>query len=537
VSGAGERGVGSATHVLPRGLGGPSLAGDYLQGGAAGFYAGHWRDPDAFREKLLEVTERFGPEERQRAAAGLRPTSERAAQRLERFVAEGGAVVTTGQQAGFLTGPLYTIHKALTTVRLAERLEEELGTLVLPVFWVASEDHDWAEVDHADLGTRRGVRRVRLPSGDRRALPMSERRLEADLESVWAEVTQVLSWQGVVPVHVMQILDAYRSGRTVAEAFGDAIASLLSGFDLLLTDAAAPAVKAASVEVLERSLAGAAREEALLRERGEALRAAGYGEQVAVLEGATNVFYCGSGERERLYRRGDDFRVAGRPGLLGRETLLAELAEEPGRFSPNVLLRPVVESAVFPTLAYVSGPSEIAYFAQLGVLFGEHGIRPPVVYPRFAATLVEPWVARELERLGLTPAEVERPRHELVEEIARAALPPGIAAALEGAGEAIAGAYGALTAAAEPLDPTLVGALARLRNESLARVGRGERKIVRALKRREAESIARLDAVRAALFPYDSPQERVLNVLPLLARDPELLRRIAAAIEVETVSS
>jgi bacillithiol synthase len=518
--------------IQPRPFGGPTIVRAYLTGKAGAFFAHRPSDPKAFRYKLAEVQRRFGPEERARAAAALRPTSRRAAQRLQRFVEEGGAVVTTGQQAGFLTGPIYTIYKALTAVRLATELERELGIVVLPVFWTASEDHDWEEVNHAHLGTRRGVRRVELPSGDLRALPMSERPLEAGVENTLEEIRQLIHKQRHADERINGILDSYGPGGTVAGAFNASLEVLLAPFDLLLTDAADPVLKRSSIPVLRRALEEAARHEALLRERGVELRRAGFGEQVAILEGGTNVFYSGRGERERLYRRGEGFMTVSRSRLFDREELLAELEEDPSRFSPNVLLRPVVESAVFPTLSYVAGPGEIAYYGQLGVLYPEFGIEAPVVYPRFGATLVEGWVERDLERLGMRGAEVERPWHELVEQLARAALPTEITAQLKELGEVVSAGYRELIERASGIDPTLVGALGRLRNESLSRVGGAERKIVRALKRRERDAITRLERVREALYPLGGPQERTLNVLPYLAAEPELLGAIYEAIEI-----
>ena len=150
---------------------------------AARFFDGHPGDLRAFRAKLAEVGRRFGRAERETAAAAVRPTSPGAAARLARFVEEGGAMVTTGQQAGLFTGPLYTIHKILTAIRLAEALEERLGIVVLPVFWAASEDHDFAEASHAYLVDGAGkLRRLAVSATDARPVPMSEMRLGEDVE-------------------------------------------------------------------------------------------------------------------------------------------------------------------------------------------------------------------------------------------------------------------------------------------------------------------------------------------------------------------
>lgn len=517
-------------------LGGPALAQDYLlgKGAARQFFPSSPRDLDAFRAKLEEVSARFGPQERTRVARSLRPTSARARERLARFVAEGGAVITTGQQAGLFTGPLYTIHKALTAVRLAESLESELRVIVLPVFWTASEDHDWDEVNHAFLLEGDGVRQIDLPADVRSPIPMSDRTLPPWVESTLSKLADVLGAQQYADVYLSTCRDAYAPGATVAGAFEALLARLLAPFDVLLTDAADPVLKRASAWVLRAALENAALHETAVSERSGALIDAGYHAQVPVLERATNVFFHGMGLRERLYRREGE--------LLGAETgirlplaeAVSRLEATPGEFSPNVFLRPVVESAAFPTLAYVGGPAEISYFAQLLPLFGEMGMSPPVVYPRASVTLLESGLEERLAALGFEMSDLRRPRHELVEEMARRAMPSAVRAALGELSRGVSGGYRKVIEAAMELDPTLSGALGALRNESLSRIGRAERKILRRLKDLEGERVRELDRVRSRLAPGGQPQERVLNVLSFLApHGPELLTAIASAIRPE----
>lgn len=511
----------------------PSLAHDYLQGlGAApAFYGPPHADLDSFRQKLVEVATRFGRPERELAARALRPTSERARDRLTRFVHEGGAVVTTGQQAGLFTGPLYTIYKALTAVRLAEVLEGDLGVPVLPVFWIASDDHDWDEVNHAFLLDGDGIRRIDLPTADRRPVSMSRRTLTAAIDVTLDDAADVLAGHRYAARYIELARGAYRPGVTVAAAFEAMLAELLKPYDLLITDAADPAIKSASAGVITGALEHAAAQEELLRARTEALLQAGYHAQVPVLERGTNVFYHGAGPRERLYRD--------RGGVVGAETgtrmslfdAVAEVRESPGEFSPNVFLRPVVESAVFPTLAYIGGPGEVSYFGQLSPLFEEFGMSPPVVYPRASITLVEEGLERRMEGLGLAAADLRRPRHELVESLARRAMPKDVRDSLARLSRGVSGGYKDLIETAKSLDPTLAGALGSIRNESMSRIGRAERKILRRLKELEGERVRELDRIRARLAPGGQPQERVLNVLSFLARyGPELLAGVAESI-------
>lgn len=444
-------------------------------------------------------------------------------------------MVTTGQQAGLLTGPLYTIYKALTAVRLAERLERELEILVIPVFWTASEDHDWAEVNHAYLSlSGDGSRRVELPDDPPPATPMSMAELGDGVQLVVDQVGDVLVGEGDSDLLLNWVRDAYRPSESVARSFSDLLGRLLSGFDLCMTDAAHPAVKAASAGVLAEALRAAERHEAVLTERTAALAEAGYHGQVAVLEGGTNVFRQGEQGRERLYRDGAGYRGAESGVTLTRAEAEAELDTDPGRYSPNVFLRPVVESAVFPTVAYVGGPGEISYFGQLGALFPEFEMVPPLVYPRASLLLLEMPIQRLLGKLEVEADSLDAPRHELIEQLAQGSFPPALRSTLDELERQITDGYRQLIDGAVEIDPTLEGALARLRNETLSRIGDSERKITQHIKRREGVRIGQLDRLLAHLRPEGKPQERVLNVIPYLARHGlSLLERMYEAIRVE----
>jgi bacillithiol biosynthesis cysteine-adding enzyme BshC len=442
-------------------------------------------------------------------------------------------MITTGQQAGLLTGPMYTIHKAITAARLAADLERELDTIVLPVFWVASEDHDWDEVNHAYLlGSDDHVHRVQLDSADARALPMSHRALDASIRTVIDECAHVSSGQRFSDCCLSLFREYYREDQTVAAAFGDMMIRLLAPFDMLVTDAADPDLKQASADVLATALIRADEAGKLIADRTDALEAAGYHGQVAVLEGGTNVFFSGTGERERLDLKGDGLAAESSGLTIAGGEVRDQVVAEPGHFSPNVLLRPVVESHVFPTLAYVGGPGEMSYFAQVGPLFGLHGILPPVVFPRVSVLLVEPAIARLMGKLGMEIDELSAPRHELIERLARGAMPGAAVAALGQLSEEIITAYGKLMEAGAGIDQSLVGALGALRNQSLAHAQRAERKILRRIKAVDEIRASQLDRARAHLMPGGEPQERVLSVFSYLARHgPELLTRIYESIE------
>jgi len=520
--------------LRPRSIGGSRLVQDYLreEAPALSFYAGSPFHLSSFQTKLDRVAERFTPDRRAAAAELLKPSSSVAAERLRRFVAEGGAMVTTGQQAGLLTGPLYTVYKAISAVALARHLEAQFGVIVLPVFWVASEDHDWVEVNHTHILDRSGRPHLfELSSLDRRAQPMSVRPLEGDLELLCDEVSQVVAAKGHAAEYVKRILDPYRRGGSVASAFGEALRSLLAEFDLCFADAADPALKAASLPVLREALERPQEHEAILRSRSEALRSCGYAGQVAVLEGATNVFHHSDAGRHRVYRRGGEFRWRERRTGVEAAELLGQLEREPCRFSPNVFLRPVVETHLFPTVAYVGGPGEVAYFGQVSALFGAFGMEAPVAVPRYSGDVLEPGTERVMASLGLRMEDLGESREVLVERVVRGEVPEGARRSLEDLRREIAAGFERLIDGAGGIDPTVGSALAASRNRVLAEIARAEWKVLRSLKRGDLESMRQLDRVLGSLRPEGKAQDRVLNVLSFLGRyGPHFLREVERAI-------
>lgn len=512
----------AASLVRPQSIGGNQLVRDYLQEipSALRFFAGSPFRLETFRAKLAEVDSRFGHEERAAAGRALHPTSERSRDRLARFVREGGVAVTTGQQAGFLTGPLYTIYKALSAAALARHLEERLGRVVLPIFWVASEDHDWVEVNHAFLLNPGGrLRRFDLVSSDPRPLPMSQRVPEGGLVELLEEVHQYIGPRADTDALVRGIIDPFTvPGRPIGDAFGEAMRSILGGFDMVIADAADPALKEISKPMLHRALSEAEVQERAVSVRSRELAEAGYPTQVQVVDGGTNIFRNGERGRERLYRAGADYVVRERRGTFDARALFEELDSDPTAFSPNVLLRPVIESSVFPTLAYVGGPGELAYFAQVGGLFDACGIAPPVAMPRFSGLVIEPAMERTLEKLRLSLNDLDEPREAIVDRLARREFPEDAMRTLAKLRSDLVESFDRLVEQVEDVDPTLIGSLGAVRNHLLFGSGRAERKILRAIKRRDQVAIERLDRALDTLRPQGGRQDRVLNVLPFLAR-------------------
>ena len=497
------------------------LGGAYARGEEAAlrWYPADWRDPDAWRARARVVGELFDKDARERAVAALSAPTEEVRRALARVVDEGGFLITTGQQPGLFTGPLYTIHKALSAVALARSLEEVLDAPVMPVFWIPSEDHDWAEVDHADLiGVDNELHRVRVPAPARAGeLPLHRLPVGPGIEDAVTAMTELLPQTEFTTPYLDLLRRCWRAGVTLPDGVRTTLEGLLGPFGMAFVDAADPALKSASRGVLASEVRSAEGHERGLSERAGELEGAGWSVQVPVLEGGVNLFIEGPAGRERLYRNAGEYQV--RSGAtFSLDDVLRCMREDPKSVSPNVLLRPVVEAATLPTLGYVAGPAETAYLAQLAPLFASHGVVQPIVFPRFSATMVERKVGKVLEKFSLEVAALARPLHEIAGDLAREDLPEGVKQALVEIRETLEREGAALVDAARPVDPTLKGPIEHARSVSLDGWSEAERKIMQAVKRNSETRLQQVEKARLHLFPDGGPQERLVNVFYYLTR-------------------
>jgi bacillithiol biosynthesis cysteine-adding enzyme BshC len=302
---------------------------------------------------------------------------------------------------------------------------------------------------------------------------------------------------------------------------------------MLYVDAADPGLKELSRDVLFRELEAAEEHETMLHRVASHLEMDGYPVQVPILQGGVNLFLEGPSGRDRLYRTDSGFRLNRAEVAVSFEEIRDRVDADPSLLSPNVLLRPVVESTLFPTVSYVAGPGELAYYAQLKELFHNHGIRMPIIFPRHSVTFVETKVGKVLEKFHLGVEALDRPFHELAAEIAREEVPADVRRALGEIRGAIGKGASALTKASQVVDPTLKGPVTHARNAAFSAFDEAERKILQAVKRQNEISLGQLEKAQRNLFPLGKPQERVLNAFYYLSRyGPELIPALLDAFDV-----
>ena len=454
---------------------------------------------------------------------------------LARLRQPGALAVTTGQQPGLLTGPLYTIYKALSAAGLARILERQWQRPVVPVFWVAGDDHDYAEASHASWIKADGmVRHVALPPRPPEA-PLTPLYREPLGEEV-AQLLDVLA-ADLAPAEFREwtlewLQRHYQPGASIAGSFGGALAELLAPAGVVCLESSHPSVKRAASRYLIKAL-GLARElDADLAARSEELVAAGLDPGVPVGDGATLVMLEGPLGRDRLLIHEGGFVTRRGRERFDLAVLQRTAAAEPDRLSPNVLLRPVVESSLLPTVAYLAGPSEMKYLALAQPVYERMRVPRQLVLPRWSGVLVEPRVDRVLQKFGIELYDLLEPPGVLESRLVRSQLPEQATRALEALRQHVASGYETLVQSAVDIDPTLARPVEGAKNQALAGLNDIEKKLVQHLKRRQEVELGQLAKARVLVLPDNQPQERVLTVAPFLARHgPALIAELSEAVE------
>jgi bacillithiol biosynthesis cysteine-adding enzyme BshC len=447
-------------------------------------------------------------------------TGETAERNLERL-ANGALCVTTGQQPGLFTGPLLTVYKALSAVALAEQCSQLLGQPVVPVFWVAGDDHDFAEVNHTHLlDTDNEVQRVTLRTRepDAPALSMFRETLGPDVDAAIDAVT-ALTPDTEFKSHELEWLRRhYRADHDVAGAFADALADRLGRLGLVVFRPTHPRAKAAAAPFIVRALQHAAAIDRDVRAHVTELARAGHSVPVDVAEGNTMVMVEGATGRDRLVIDGDRFvsRRASEAWTLDELRGVAE--QHPERLSANVLLRPVVEAAILPTIAYVAGPAERAYIRQSEPIYRLLDVDRQSIAVRWSGRVMEKRVTKVLEKYGIDAEELLAPEGQLEGRLAGRGMPAEAEEALRGLRDAVQTHYPTLVNAAVSVDPTLKKPVQSHRGAALAALADVEKRIVSHLKKNDEILMRQIATARNALFPLRKPQERVFNLLQYTVR-------------------
>jgi bacillithiol biosynthesis cysteine-adding enzyme BshC len=428
----------------------------------------------------------------------------------------GALVVTTGQQPGLFTGPVYAIHKALAAAALARVLERRWQRPVVPLFWVAGDDHDYAEASHASWNDATGaIVDWTLPQRPATApqRPMSDEPLPAEIVDGLRQLEAGLPAGQARDDTMAWLRRHYQPGVSLHASSAGALAELLVPFGVLCFDPTHVAAKQAQAPLLREALRHAGELDAAL----EALPDPGTG--IAAGDGATLVFLSTDAGRDRLLIDPRGFRTRRSGDRFTAEEIESLLDREPARFSANVLLRPVVESALLPTVAYVAGPAEFQYLTrQSPELYARLGVSRQTPVPRWSGTVVTRWADRLLGRLHVTADAVLDDDGTLARTILERDFPGDARQAIDALRKQITRSGSVITAAGKRTDPVLDAAM----TGRLGRIGQIvdniEAVFLRHLRRRDNIAFAQFTRLLQGLRPHGKPQERVLTAASFLGR-------------------
>jgi bacillithiol biosynthesis cysteine-adding enzyme BshC len=469
----------------------------------------------ATRRSVVEILR----EQNQRFAAGSKLDSA-ITHNLERLAASAVAIVT-GQQVGLFSGPAYTFYKALSTVRCAEETTRR-GTDAVPIFWLATEDHDLAEVNHSFWNTRNGVARYELPANEKDAgRHVGEVVFGDAIESLVSTAAQTLEGP-FAEVLARALHGSYTRGETYGSAFGKLMTRLFAGRGIIFLDPLDPRFHRLAAPVYLRALDEAGPLRDALLARSKELQRHGFHDQVKVTHETTLLFYKLGGRREPLRSRNGKF-FAG-DSEFTRDQLAAAVQSAPESFTPSALLRPVVQDTLLPTAAYFGGPAEVAYMAQSQVAYRKILGRMPAILPRASFTIVEPPIARFLAQYGLEIRDILAGPQHLRAKMEQKSLPAALATRFD---ESEAALRAILKAYEEPLgrlDSTLLEALHASERKILHQIEQLKGKVARAENFRSGILDRHERILLDSLYPSGGLQERTLCALPLLASvGPSLL--------------
>ena len=450
--------------------------------------------------------------ERQNRAWGA---SDKTIANVARF-RDGASAAVTGQQVGLFGGPAFSLYKALTAVKLAEEASAA-GVDTVPVFWIATTDHDLAEVNHVAFpAPNAGLQTISTSSHGLEDAPVGTIHFGEDIRIAVQSASEIL---GDSPISDM-LRDSYRPGETLGSAFARLFARLFTDWGVILLDPSDPELHALAMPVYAAAIERAARLDDALLARGKELESAGYHQQVKVTPSSTLLFIIRDGARIPIHRRvnGNSIEFLVRDEKISQQDLLHQIATAPHNFSPNVLLRPVVQDHLLPTLAYTGGTAEVAYFAQAAVVYEEIKGRVTPIVPRFSATIIDPKIQGLLERYALSVQGLFAGEDAVREKIAKKILPEELQSAFDRAAQTLDQSLAAVRAALLQLDKTLGEAADNAGSKMQHQLETLRSRAARAELRQSELAARHAQQLTSSLYPNKSLQEREIGGIYYLAR-------------------
>lgn len=438
---------------------------------------------------------------------------------IEMLRRPGSVAIVTGQQAGLFGGPLYTIHKALTAIKLARCLRDQ-GVEAVPVFWIASEDHDYEEVNHCRTINREGhLADIRYEACDRSAdMPVGNIRLCVNIAEKIDELIAFLPPSEFIPELERDLRESYAAGTGFAEAFGRLLARLFKSHGVVLLDPLDDELKQIAAPLYASAIEKSSEIAQALTDRSRELQEAGYHAQVHISADMVPLFIMHEGRRLALVEHQGRFTAKNSSLSFSKQELIDLALDCPSCLSPNVTLRPIVQDYLLPTAAYIGGPAEIAYFAQLAVVYQTLQRPEPCVLPRASFTIVEGRHQKTMKKHGLELSDFFEGLHAAVTKVVERGIDRTTAALFDETERLVRDQMDKLAQTLRRSDATLAAPIKKTAERVVYQVEHLRTKFVHSRARREETTYRQVERAFTTLFPNKNLQERELNVYYFLSR-------------------
>ena len=503
----------------------------------AEFFSGDYRDPDTLAASCEKAASSHAERDTlvrvMRAQAEALGVSDVSAHLIEKLGNPASAAVVTGQQLGLLGGPLYTAFKALSTIQLAQDLEQKTGRPVVPVFWLEGEDHDFEEI--ASAGMMQGDDPVRVtytPDSDAQAgTAVGRMTVTSGIQSVLDELDSLLPPTDFKAELLEFIADAYAPGTPMIKAFVTVMERILGPGRIAYLSPDDRDLKASVKGLFRKELEDFKTSSDSLKASSEALEARWHAQ---VQTDPTNLFIHGDGRRTAIDAVENGFQTRDGEAMTTEEAL-ARLESDPGSFSPNVVMRPLMQDWVLPTAVYVAGPGEVAYFAQFKALYEWAGLHMPVIYPRASVTLLERRIGRVLEKSEQTIPAFEKQVDKLFREMVLDNMDTDIEEAFKKASSGIHQAINDIKSVIEGVDRSLVKSSEATRAAFMKEWSQLKGKVIKSEKQQHDVLRGQLERASSALFPMGIPQERYLSPVYFLNKyGPDFFAGLTERLDLDT---
>ncbi|MDP4096946.1 bacillithiol biosynthesis cysteine-adding enzyme BshC [Paenibacillus sp. P96] len=517
-------------NIIPETLrAGSALAEDYVQGTdrVLELYGYHFRQTEDYKTRVERLDEMEAQRiDRQAVVHCLRIYNQQhnghaeVMESLDRLSRSDALVIVGGQQSGLFTGQLLVIYKAATIIKAAHEAEQRLGRPVVPVFWVAGEDHDWDEVNHTYImnGEPEAVKiKLRVQPERRNSvsyIPLSP----AHKEEALLELERLLPDAEYKADVLQQVRTAFMDSQYLSDAFAKMLGQFFGRYGLVLLDSADPELRKLELPVFRRMIESNDELEAAYQMAARQIEDAGYGIQAEVAEGGANLFYINKGERLLLFKQNGVYGDRRGQVRFTKEELLEELERHPERFSNNVLTRPLMQDSLLPVLATVLGHGEISYWAITRKAFEVLGLEMPILQPRMSFTLIEPNVHKHMEGYGLTFQHILDGLEPLKDKWLSAQDSLHMEEEFAALRQELFQLYEPVIERAGRIEKGLIPLGEKNRDKIAEQLDFMEARVRAALVRKHETALRQWDLMGISLLPLGRPQERVYSIYQYTSR-------------------